>query len=202
MLVVAITLDTIWFTRNKLTHEGKKPNVRQAIRTIHNRYSADLTAGTPNGQIRSLSWVPLSVGEFKINFDVAIKENWMYAAAIYCDHQGRIQKIRLHNWLGSSPLKGEARVARLAVALVEDFADSILQLEGDAQGLVQQITDCSLTPDWLIEGEVHTLRNLLRDHCRWSIQWIPREGNALAHNLAQWGSINVFQGDFYASDVP
>lgn len=41
-------------------------------------------------------------------------------------------------------------------------------------------------PNWMIEGEVDTVRNLLiKEHVYWKLVWTPWEGNSLAHNLAK-----------------
>lgn len=57
-------------------------------------------------------WKPPDEGALKINFDVAVKANWLCAAAVCRDSRGNILRIRLSKTHGSSPLKGEARAAR------------------------------------------------------------------------------------------
>lgn len=88
---------------------------------------------------------------------------------------------------GAKPTKGEARAAWLACLLVEEFAEYEVLLEGDAQSLVNQVVDPTATLDWIIEAEVLTLRAILSQHPLSHFQWIPREGNYIAHNLARWG---------------
>lgn len=75
----------------------------------------------------------------------------------------------------------------MAISLAAEFEDWDILLEGDALSLVQQVTDSTMTPNRLIEGEVHMMRNLLRDNHWWNLLWIPREGNIMTHKLAQWG---------------
>ncbi|KAB1201829.1 hypothetical protein CJ030_MR8G004365 [Morella rubra] len=62
------------------------------------------------------------------------------------------------------PSKGEARTARLAFSLAAEFEDREIQFEGDSLTLVDQVNDHSQSPDWMIEGEVQTLRRLLQAH--------------------------------------
>lgn len=68
--------------------------------------------------------------------------------------------------------------------------------------LVNQITDSTEIPDWHIEGEVNTIRKLLRDYPFWTFPWTPREGNYLAPNIANWCSLNSRTGVFCCEDLP
>lgn len=51
--------------------------------------------------------------------------------------------------------------------------------------MVNQVQDREQIPDWLIAGEVDTIRHLLDLHQEWKFVWIPREGNEAAHQLAK-----------------
>lgn len=60
-------------------------------------------------------------------------------------------------------------------------------MESDSLMLIDQILEVHSAPDWLIEAEVVTIRQLLDTHCRWNLRWVSRDCNVLAHNLANWG---------------
>ncbi|KAB1220816.1 Imidazole glycerol phosphate synthase hisHF, chloroplastic [Morella rubra] len=71
------------------------------------------------------------------------------------DSHGTLLRVRLsRTQAGSYPLKGEARAARLAFSLAEDYAADKVLLEGDSLALVSQVLSTDSRPDWLIEGEV------------------------------------------------
>lgn len=39
---------------------------------------------------------------------------------------------------------------------------------------------------WQIEDMVVSLRKVLCEHSKWSLVWVPRRSNFLAHLLAKW----------------
>lgn len=123
-------------------------------------------------------------------------------AAVGRNRKGEILQVRVCKLRGDNPLKGEARAARLACMMAEDFAEQEVCLEGDAQQLVKQVNEINASPDWLIEAEVMTIRAMLRLHPLWRFQWTPREGNYMAHHLAIWG--HQFEGSVQViiEDIP
>lgn len=123
---------------------------------------------------------------------MAVCRNW----------RGEILKVRFKRIYGAESIKGEARAARLACLLAEDFDYCDVIMEGDAQILVNQVVDLDTVPDWVIEAEVLTIRALLRNHSKWKFRWIPRNGNCLAHNLARWGLQSDFPADTKLEDIP
>lgn len=149
-----------------------------------------------------VTWSPPCEDAVKINFDIAVQDNWLCAAVVCRNWKGDIHKVRFHKWPGSNPLKGEARAARLACSLALEFEGRDVVLEGDAQIVVNQVLESNRTPDWMIEAEKYTIRALFKNRCRWKLQWTPREGNMMAHKLARWGFHVVHRVDFIADDIP
>lgn len=95
----------------------------------------------PSGSLRSTeslhkTWIPPPAGSLKINFDTAARDNQLAAAAVCRDSEGSIFSIRTAKSIGSNPLKGEARAARLALSLAATFPEQSIQIEGDALLLV------------------------------------------------------------------
>lgn len=81
-------------------------------------------------------WHPPDAGALKINFDAVVRENRLCAAAVCRNFQGDILCIRLAHHQGSSPLKGEAQAARLALLVAQEFANPEIYFEGDSKYLV------------------------------------------------------------------
>lgn len=75
-------------------------------------------------------------------------------------------------------------------------------MEGDSLELVNQVSNLDRPPDWLIKGEVDTIRKIMLERDSWKSIWTSREGNCLAHNLAKWGMDFVLSGNFRVGDVP
>lgn len=103
---------------------------------------------------------------------------------------------------GSNPLKGEARAALMACRIAEFFAGARPTVEGDCSALINQVREWNQIPNWEIEGEVTTIRNLLVEHEDWSFVWIPREANFAAHNLAKWSSSQSLFGELRVDSLP
>lgn len=133
-------------------------------------------------------WRPPDCGKLKINYDVVVLDWTLFIEAICRNSKGAILHARASKLEGSNPIKGEAGAARMAAEL---FMGSHLTIEGDYLNLVNQVCDMNGFLDWEIEGEVNTIRQLLKANANWSIEWIPHEGNVAAYNLAHW-CINHF----------
>lgn len=94
ILAVTITLDTIWLTRNKCVREGLEPDLMDLIRYVHRRSIAHKAAWSD--QVSYLSkWQLPTEGVIKINFDVAVGQNHLYAAAVSRNSEGMIMKIHI-----------------------------------------------------------------------------------------------------------
>ncbi|KAB1200679.1 hypothetical protein CJ030_MR1G004101 [Morella rubra] len=82
---------------------------------------------------------------------------------------------------GSNPLKGEALAALLACQLAVDLNCSQV-----IPWLYAHRSMSGVTPDWLIDGEIHRIRCILDEHPMWKFLWTPRDGNCTAHFVARW----------------
>lgn len=179
MLAMTLTIDTISNTHNKIVHEGQNYDILELIRSILRRYHVHREAWNKQEKVVLISQIPPREGAIKINYDASLKENWISAAAVCRNWKGDIIKARLCKARGVDPIKGEARAARLACLLAEEFAEYEVFLEWDAQFLVHKVVDPETTPDWII-----TLRATLSLHPLWHFQGTSREGNNMVHNLA------------------
>lgn len=77
----------------------------------------------------------------------------------------------------------------------------VFSMPRDPQLLINPLMDTTL-PDWRIEAEVLTIRELMRLNPLWSFHWIPREGNYMAHHLARWGRVNADKEQLGQADIP
>ncbi|KAB1216058.1 hypothetical protein CJ030_MR4G009606 [Morella rubra] len=118
-------------------------------------------------------------------------ENVMYFAAVCRNHIGGIIEAQGFCRKGSNPLQGEACAALLAC-----------KIEGDSLMVWQQVTDRLLSPDWLIEGEVSFIRRMLDEHPKWKFLWTLREGNHMAHFVANWCATNRHCGCISVGSLP
>lgn len=103
---------------------------------------------------------------------------------------------------GSMPPKGEVIAARLAFSMAEEFGGQEVIIVGETLSLVNQVSNEESSPNWIIEGEVETIRLLLQKHPTCKLQWTPREGNDMAHRLVKWGLYSVMTSDIVLDSFP
>lgn len=202
MLAVAIRLDVIWYARNQVAHGKDRPVPDSLINEVHRWFEEHQMASADRMGDTVQLWKPPALGHMKINYDVAMHDGYLVWAVICRNSDGRIVQARASNIAGTNPLKGEARAARMACETASYFLPLEVTIEGDCLNLVNQVDDVFSTPDWVIAGEVYTIRSLLRDNAKWHFVWVSREANIAAHNLAQWCSQRRVFGDICIQDLP
>ena len=126
-----ITMDNIWLARNKLVHKGSSPNPQAILKLIKNLVSHHIAAWKSNSDYVD-DWSPPPRGFLKANFDVAIRPNFVVAAAILRDHQEEIIAAHSQRLPYMDANQGEARAASLAVQLASSYGFPPLILEGDS----------------------------------------------------------------------
>lgn len=159
MLYIAIVLDSLWFTRNKVVHENLEPNASVMVQEVARRY-ADHGAAWSQKKC-CIFWQPPLVGQLKINYDVSIKEDIMCFVAVCKNHIGGLREAQGYCRKGNDPLQGEACAALLACQITDNQGDVEIVIEGDSLVVWQEVTDRSASPHWLIEGEIATIRHML-----------------------------------------
>jgi hypothetical protein len=87
-IFVALTLDFIWLSRNKLIFEGLKSDPVKASKVIVASLGLHLSAWS--GFVLLSLWFASLLGVVKGNFDVAIMKDFAIAAAVVSDSTGNI----------------------------------------------------------------------------------------------------------------
>jgi hypothetical protein len=110
-LFATLTLDFIWFSRNKLIHEAIQHVPSKAIQQIkvslEFHLSARCDAALPS------QWFPPRPGCFKGNFDVGVTGNFAVAAIVINDAPGHIVLAATQKLHSTNVFLGEA-IAHLA----------------------------------------------------------------------------------------
>lgn len=199
MLAVAIRFDVIWFVRNQVVHGKVKLSPDEMIGSVKRRYDEHQWAWQTQRRENEEIWKPPDHGKLKVNCDVALSRGILYIAVICHNDLGEVIQVKTSSTLGSSPVKDEARAARLACQLETEVPFNIVIIKGDYLNLVEQV---SLVLDWEIDGEVTTIRILLQEHEGWSFIWTPHEANFAAHNLAHWCRSGSVMGNIFPMELP
>jgi hypothetical protein len=100
----AITLDRIWFSRNKLVHDAIKPDPKKVIKQVSSSLDLHLSAWK-DASLPSL-WLPSCLGRIKGNFDVAVRDSFAIVAAVVSNSSGSVILAATLKLVGSNVLQG------------------------------------------------------------------------------------------------
>lgn len=89
-VAVVIIVDSIWTVQNKLIHGEQSKDIFMVICSMENHYVAHKIAWDSEDHSAIIQWNPPSAGSIKINFDIAVKHNFLWAATVCRNHQGEI----------------------------------------------------------------------------------------------------------------
>lgn len=78
VLNVAIVMDVIWHTRNKMVHLSEPVNTGDVVMAIRRRYVKHTAAWVEVGRSANLHWNPPQLRFLKLNSDVAVRSNGSY----------------------------------------------------------------------------------------------------------------------------
>lgn len=83
----------------------------------------------------------------------------------------------------------EAPIQTLTIA--SELKVEKLMFEGDALNVIMALKDLEQFEDWQVKTNLIKGQDLLEKHGLWSIEFVPRDFNWRAHNLAKWGKMNL-----------
>ncbi|KAA3468379.1 reverse transcriptase [Gossypium australe] len=190
--VLTITFWALWFTRNKLIHEGRKFSIQDILCFIQ-RYAWELKL---NGAKNSLSlptttvfWHPPPLGVIKLNFDASFNKdpNSSIAAVIARNDKGLVMGVCVYQYVDIvDAFVAEARACERALLFAIDMGFRKIILEGDSLTIIKKVgsnlEDRSVIRP--ITVNIRKLEKLVEDI---SYRFIPSRGNRAAHCLAAKG---------------
>lgn len=94
-LNIALIIDTIWYTRNGVVHDGSEFDVWDLVHSIHRRYLEHQAAWEGPAVTWDCQWTLPLEGMLKINFDVCVRANELCAAAVCRNHKGEMLCVHL-----------------------------------------------------------------------------------------------------------
>lgn len=137
----AILMDSIWFARNRIIHKGGSLIISQLLTTIHSRFQELLAAWSEKSSKPLPVWKPPPWNTWKINFDIASRKSFAFAAVVCRNSEGHIIFARTKRLPPYGPLVREARAALFAAqeAFLLPFHSIIL--EGDSLLAIEAINN-------------------------------------------------------------
>ncbi|RYQ87893.1 hypothetical protein Ahy_B09g095434 [Arachis hypogaea] len=144
-----------------------------------------ITSMNARRTVKRVTWRPPLPGWIKCNVDAAFLEAFSggATAAVFRDHAGNLLTASNSRIAASSPLAAEALVVREALILVQNFQLERVIFESDSLLLIQALkSKASITEIQVILDDI---LDLVRNLSNFGFTWVPREGNALAHEVAK-----------------
>ncbi|KAA3462946.1 non-ltr retroelement reverse transcriptase [Gossypium australe] len=195
--VLTITFWALWFTSNKLIHEGRKFSIQDILCFIQ-KYAWELKLNGANNSLSlpttTVFWHPPPLGVIKLNFDASFNKdsNSSIAAVIARNDKGLVMGACVYRYVDIvDAFVAEARACERALLFAIDMGFRKIILEGDSLTTIKKVgsnlEDRSVIRP--ITVNIRKLQKLVEDI---SYRFIPRRGNRAAHCLAAEGRLWSF----------
>ncbi|GLT71069.1 hypothetical protein SLA2020_431110 [Shorea laevis] len=193
-----IAIDAIWCARNNRVHNNVIIHFPSILIQIQNSTQIHRKAWSDKDLL--VSWVPPSLGILKVNFDVAVRSNFMVAAAVITDHDGCLLSAVARKIPLLDINAGEAKAALLAIETTADlYPLSKIILEGDSLVTIMALNNPDFCTDWSSRGIISDVLSSLSSFSSWSATKVSRSVNLRAHLVAKWAASHNCYGSIPTS---
>jgi hypothetical protein len=162
-----VLCDLLWFSRNKVVHEGLIPDINVLAKSIKKTSLDHATAWRSTSPLAKEFWTPPPAGSFKINFDIAIMEQFSSQATVCKDSKGHIIKTISRINPPCDANYGEALAAQLATSLTMSLKLNNFSLKGDSAMIIAALQTPTLSQDWHIESVIASTLSMLPTPAQW-----------------------------------
>ncbi|KAG7941873.1 hypothetical protein I3843_16G069700 [Carya illinoinensis] len=192
---IVMILRGLWYRRNQLVFEGKFENPSRVVTNAISSLKCFQTSQADMIQIKvpspvrrkDTNWKPPDVGVSKLNFDAAIDKvgNRMGLGIVARNHLGEL----LFSFSTSRLFSGTSDTAEAAglwkaMDLAVELGIRNVVYEGDAERIIKGVTEEKEAVAWM-DQLFKDMRGRLLNRPDWSVQFIHREGNSVAYELAK-----------------
>ena len=147
-------------------------------------------------------WKPPPPGWFKVNFDVAVRQDFSVLAVVVRNGY-KVVHVATELKGAMAPLLAESCAAVFAIKQAQSLGCSQVIFEGDSSIVCEAFAPTPSDPDWAIEHVLLEGHELLENvFLFWSFNWVLRNANVCAHNLAQWAAFSFVFGTVPVEDLP
>ncbi|XP_020960337.1 uncharacterized protein LOC110263435 [Arachis ipaensis] len=135
--------------------------------------------------VRKVTWRPPPPGWVKCNVDAAFLEvlHGGATAAVFRDHVGNLLTASNSKIAATSPLAAEALAVREGLIIAKNFQLERVIFESDSLILIQALKSKATIAEFQVI--LDDILDLARNISNCGFTWAPREGNALAHEVAK-----------------
>ncbi|KAK8985052.1 hypothetical protein V6N11_082669 [Hibiscus sabdariffa] len=190
--IMMVTFWAVWYSRNKLVHEGISPSVSQSLSFIK---AFIRESGSPNpltnigaGACRS-RWSAPELNVVKCNFDSAfdVQHNESTSGIICRNSDGLIMASgTVPHWYVVDAFMAEAFACLQAVIFANELGFRRVVFEWDSLTVIRRVS--ASTPDnSVISTVIHDIREAVKELESVAFNFVHREVNSAAHALAREG---------------
>jgi hypothetical protein len=147
-----VAFDHIWRSHNKVHHDGWIPNALSISAAVNHTSRIHFSAWTNKTAPVRQVWKKLEPHCFKINYDIAIRSNFLAQAAVCRDSTRAIIQSFSRISPPCTSLYGEATTTLLTVQLYLSLRLSHVTFEGDSLTVNLAINNPTITQDWRISS--------------------------------------------------
>ncbi|KAK8706760.1 hypothetical protein V6N13_057836 [Hibiscus sabdariffa] len=205
-ITIAITYWALWFTRNKIYHEGTGKNIFEVVSFIES-FIVNLNCShiVPPNCNRSyiVKWQVPYCGFVKVNFDASFIQDHLTSSSGFLIRDSEEQVLAAGSQLNSNildPATTEAISALQALKFAADLGFHKIVLGGDSLTVIKKlkhpVEDISLLAAVISEAKTR-LGNFHVSYC----SFVLRMENQAAHAMAKEGW-NVASPSFWIEEVP
>ncbi|KAL4377888.1 hypothetical protein GQ457_02G017680 [Hibiscus cannabinus] len=188
--LLMVTYWSIWFSRNKLVHDGIKTSVQDALSFITAFLREQDAVGIPTrhvGHPGPIHWKAPPLSVIKFNFDAAFNQQSRLSTSgvIGRNSQGLIMAACAspHSNVADA-FVAEAIACKQAVQFAKELRFSNVVIEGDSLTVLKKIISCALDRS-ILAPIVFDIKELSLDFHSIIFSFVRRDANNAAHVLAR-----------------
>ena len=201
-----LLLDGIWRLRNSVVFYGNKAMPEDVLKILYKffqehwdvrkiKFSDDRTR-------RFSYWSKPACGHIKINCDAAIGPSYSVIAIVARDWRESLLFALSKKVNTNISVQAEAEALRWSVLIAVDRKLQKVMFENNSQICINAITLASFKPPWRIHGLILDIEATTKYIPGSAFNWVYREANEAAHQLANWSLKNAFFGPFDLNHAP
>ncbi|XP_072077755.1 uncharacterized protein [Arachis hypogaea] len=194
----------VWKARNHAVHQRSKPNPllviykAKQIETEFAEMAEEPAKSFVNDRrtVRRVTWRPPLPGWIKCNVDAAFLAalSGGATAAVFRDYAGNLLTASNFKIAATSPLVAEALAVRVALIIAKNFQLKRIIFESDSLILIQALKSKASIAE--IQVILDDILDLARHISNCGFTWVPRDGNALVHEVAKLSADGSLQQDW------
>jgi hypothetical protein len=190
-IFAAVLCDLLWFSRNQVVHKGVIPDALKLAENIKKVSSEHFATWSLKKKVDKEKWSKPPPSFCKVNFDIAIREEFSTQAAVCRDSNGVILKVLSQIRPSCSPVFGEALAAQLASDLASSLKLDKVILEGDSSVVISSLQNPSCVLDWHIDLIIQDTISSFPTSSLWEARKINISANFYAHYVAYRAAARV-----------